>query len=49
MKCIQCHTELNDNENYCPKCGLPIYRIEKQNLELVCQNCNNKLDINDKY
>ena len=45
MQCKVCHSELNDNAIFCPKCGTP---IEKK-ASKFCPNCGTKANDGDLF
>ncbi len=44
MKCLECQTELNENDTKCPKCGLPIYKLEQMKLPQPVSNQMKRLN-----
>lgn len=51
MYCSKCGYQLDENDNFCPKCGNKVGSSVGNNVRMIrlkCQDCNGTLEIDEK-
>lgn len=51
MYCSKCGYQLDENDNFCPKCGNKVGSSAGNNVRMIrlkCQDCNGTLEIDEK-
>lgn len=48
MFCVKCGNQIQDNTNFCPRCGNPISKLPTNNASATTQSANTKSSISSK-